>query len=94
MLVKPTIEELLALFDNPFPRLEQRRHMTLLRRDDNVFMVVPPLDRPLALGMFSANLPPQARLDLYLARLRIKGPDRLDGYDLTRLESLLAEAHV
>jgi hypothetical protein len=94
MLEKPTIEELLALFHSPFPRIEMRRHLTLLRRDDNVFMVVPPLDRPLALGMFSANLPPQARLDLYLARLRIKGPDRLDGYDLTRLESLLEEAGV
>jgi len=92
MLIRPSIEELLALFENPFPRIEKRRDMTLLRRRDNVFMAVPPVDRPLALALFSAKLPPQARLDLYLARLRLKGPDRLDGYDLSRLESLLEEA--
>ncbi len=94
MLVKPSIEELLALFDNPYPRLEKRRDMTLLRRRENVFMVVPPVDSPLAMAVFSANLPPQTRLDLYLARLRTKGRDRLDGYDLTRLENLLAEAGI
>jgi hypothetical protein len=91
---RSSTKELLALFDNPYPRFEKRRNLTLLRRRENVFMVVPPIDKPLALGMFSAKLPPQARLDLFLARLRIKGPDRLDGYDLTRLESLLEEAGI
>lgn len=91
MLVKPSFEELIALFDNPFPRLEERRNLTLLRRDTNVLMAIPPIDNPLATALFSAKLPPLTRLDLFLARLRLKGPDRLDGYDLVRLESLIAE---
>jgi hypothetical protein len=92
MIVRPSIEELLAFFDNPYPCLETLRDMTVLRRDTNVYMVIPPLNRPLGVGMFSARLPPQLRLDLCLAYLRQKGPDRLDGPDLYQLMRLLEEA--
>lgn len=82
-------EDLEKLLQAPYPRIEVKNGVTILARDENVRMPIPPLNNIPATTLFKANLPLATLRDLVLAELRLR-TNRIEPCDLTAFEQLSA----
>jgi hypothetical protein len=86
MLTKKDLE---ALFTDPLPRVEIRHGILTLMRKGNIFVPLPPNDRPFAQAARLLQFSNDVFFDLRIAELRKKWPDQIEIYEIIELEKLL-----
>lgn len=76
--------ELRDVLSRPYPVIETRNGRPVLRLDENVFLLLPPLDSPVALASYKTRLSPEIRRDYEIARFKKHHP-RAEPSDIAEL---------